>query len=178
MLTSRLALLVTAVVAGPAAWATTVELPAPDELLAGTELIARVRVVDQQVELDERGRARTWSTLQVVEAATGAGVGKRLLLYQPGDPQGDRGGIIGQARHRVGDEVVLFLARARVFGTHAVVHRGLGYGVYDVRADGTLVERHSDVARVVAAAGVLPARFPSFAALALEVRAAQLRVRP
>lgn len=166
------------VVAGPMAHATTVDLPAPDDLLGRTEVIARVRVVDQSVDVDKSGRARTWSTLVVQEAVAGATVGERLVLYQPGDAGGARGGLLGQARHRVGDDVVLFLARARVFGRSAVVHRGLGYGVYDVAVDGALVQRQSEVALVVAPAGPPPARFPSLFALVGAVRAARERARP
>ncbi len=176
-MTLRLALIAAALAAGPAALATTVDVPAPDDLLGRTGVIARVRVVRQDVELDERGRARSWSTLEVVEAVAGARTGERLALYQPGDADGRRGGVLGQARHQVGDDVVLFLERARVFGRSAVIHRGLGYGVYDVDADGALRERAADVARVTAA-GTLPSRYPSLAALAAAVRAAREHARP
>ncbi|MBI1945231.1 MAG: hypothetical protein HYS27_06020 [Deltaproteobacteria bacterium] len=161
--------------------ATTVDLPSLDELCRASEVVARVRVLEQQVEHaghGQRGRARTWTTLVVVDAVAGATTGERLVLYQPGDAATGEGGVLGQPRHRPGDDVVVFLARARVGGRDAVIHRGLGYGLYDVGVDGALNERAADVARVPSAAGPLPARWSSTATLRDAVLRARSAVRP
>lgn len=161
--------------------ATTVDLPSLDELCRRSEVIARVRVLEQQVEHagpGQRGRARSWTTLVVLDAVAGATAGERLVLYQPGDGTSGAGGVLGQPRHRPGDDVVVFLARARVRGRDVVIHRGLGYGVYDVDADGALSERAADVARVPSPAGPLPARWSSVATLRDAVLRSRLAVRP
>ncbi|OGQ25966.1 MAG: hypothetical protein A2138_00735 [Deltaproteobacteria bacterium RBG_16_71_12] len=173
----RAALLVAALGSGGAR-ATTVELPSFDELVRRSEVIARVRVIEQRVERPvagaAAGRARTWTTLVVTDALAGAVVAERLVLFQPGDASTNAAGVVGQPVHRVGDDVVLFLARVRVHGRDAVIHRGLGYGIYDVGVDGVLVERAADVARVPSSAGSLPARLPSLTALHDAVRKARM----
>lgn len=174
--TLPVALLVT-MLAGAGARATTVDLPSLEQLVRQSEVVARVRVLEQRVEGGvggaAAGRASTWTTLLVTDALAGATVGERLVLYQPGDATTNLGGMVGQPVYRVGQDVVLFLARATVRGRDAVIHRGLGYGVYDVGVDGALLERAADVARVPSPAGALPARFPSLTALGDAVRRAR-----
>lgn len=162
-----------------AAAATVVELPTFAQAIERADVIARVRVSAQQVEQGKDGRLRTWTTLIVVDAVAGASIGEQLTLYQPGGAPGDKDrGVGGLPVHRLGDDVVLFLARVRVVGRAAVIHRGVGYGVYDVTGSGALVERRSDVARISPNGDALPTHFPSLAALRAAVVVVQAGRRP
>jgi hypothetical protein len=137
--TVALALVVS--LAGAARGATVLRLTF-EELTARSEVVVRGRVVGSTPKLDRAaGRISTFTTVEVTESLKGA-AGKRLTVRQPGGEVGGIGqSVAGAARFAPGEEVVLFLEKAR---DDAAVFQVLSMSAGKVR-----LEKQRDAVRAV-----------------------------
>jgi hypothetical protein len=93
------------------AFATTVTVPADDDLIIGARAIVRGRVLSTETGLDERqGRVFTYITLRVLEVIKGRITGRRITLKQEGGQAEGRGSIVfGSPQFSPGERVLLYL---------------------------------------------------------------------
>jgi len=108
-----LGLALAVVPASPARGATVLRLSF-EELATRAEAVVRGRVVSSTARRDAAsGRIFTYTEVEVTEAVKGA-PGKKVTVRQPGGEVGGIGqSVAGAARFAPGEEVVLFLEKAR-----------------------------------------------------------------
>jgi hypothetical protein len=106
-----LSLLILLLGASYTAEATTVTIPADDDLIIGARAIVRGRALSIESGLDEHGgRIFTYVTLRVQEVIKGNVTGRRIVLKQEGGQVAGRGSIIfGTPRFSLGERVLLYL---------------------------------------------------------------------
>lgn len=91
--------------------ATTVILPADDDIIVGARTIVRAKVLSVASSLDtEQDRIFTYITLRVQEVFKGEITERRIVLKELGGTVGDRTDIIfGNAQYGVGERVLVYL---------------------------------------------------------------------
>ena len=106
-----LSLLILLLGASYTAEATTVTIPADDDLIIGARAIVRGRVLSIESGLDEHeARIFTYVTLRVQEVIKGNVTGRRIVLKLEGGQVAGRGSIIfGTPRFSLGERVLLYL---------------------------------------------------------------------
>ncbi|HSC28258.1 MAG TPA: hypothetical protein VLD67_13350 [Vicinamibacterales bacterium] len=155
----------------------TVLVPAPfDEVVAGSEIIAHVRVVDVRPEwADGRKRIDSVVTVQVLSYLKG-GTRPTLAFKVPGGQIGRyRSLMVGAPAFQRGEEVVLFLVAQ---GTAMPYVFGLNQGVFRVRQDPASLRRVVvPPPRVASGAGPASVRrgSPARRPIALEAFGAEVR---
>ncbi|MFL6216231.1 MAG: putative Ig domain-containing protein [Blastocatellia bacterium] len=90
--------------------ATTVIIPADDDLIIGARAIVRGRVLAVSCDFDSQGRICTYVTLRVNEVLKGRITSRRIVLKEPGGQVGSQGSIVfGAPQFRPDEEVLLYL---------------------------------------------------------------------
>src|SRR5690349_15691360 len=107
---SRLMLPAVLMILAGNASATTVRIPADDDLIIGARAIVRGRVLAISCDFDPQGRICTYVTLRVNEVLKGQITSRRIVLREPGGQVGLQGStIFGAPRFRPEEEVLLYL---------------------------------------------------------------------
>jgi len=106
-----LVLLVALAALAETASATTVLIPADDDLMIGARAIVRGRVLDVTCAFDDQqGHIYTYITLRVNEVIKGRITSRRIVIKEPGGQVGLRGSLIfGTPQFRRDEEVLLYL---------------------------------------------------------------------
>ncbi|HSE98694.1 MAG TPA: putative Ig domain-containing protein [Blastocatellia bacterium] len=106
-----LSLLILLLGASHTAEATTVTIPADDDLIIGARAIVRGRVISIESGLDEHGsRIFTYVTLRVQEVLKGQITARRIVIKEEGGQTPTRGSIIfGSPQFAVDEQVLLYL---------------------------------------------------------------------
>jgi hypothetical protein len=106
-----LVLLAALVVFAETASATTVIIPADDDLMIGARAIVRGRVISVTCAFDDQqGRIYTYITLRVNEVIKGRITSRRIVLKEPGGQVGLQGSMIfGTPQFRRDEQVLLYL---------------------------------------------------------------------
>lgn len=106
-----LLLLVTLAALAETASATTVLIPADDDLIIGARAIVRGRVIGLTCAFDDQQeRIYTYITLRVNEVIKGRITSRRIVLKEPGGQVGLRGSLVfGTPQFRRDEEVLLYL---------------------------------------------------------------------
>lgn len=91
--------------------ATTVIVPADDDMIVGARAIVRAKVLSIASSLDQQqDRIFTYITLRVQEVLKGEITERRIVLKELGGTVGDRSDIIfGNPQYRVGEKVIAYL---------------------------------------------------------------------
>ena len=91
--------------------ATTVRIPADDDLIIGARAIVRGRVLAVACDFDAQGRIYTYVTLRVNEVLKGRITSRRIVLKEPGGQVGPQGSLIfGAPRFKPDEEVVVHVS--------------------------------------------------------------------
>ncbi|MEN3336257.1 MAG: hypothetical protein V7641_5622 [Blastocatellia bacterium] len=90
--------------------ATTVIIPADDDLMIGARAIVRGRVLAVACDFDQQGHIYTYITLRVNEIIKGHITSRRIVLKEPGGQVGLQGSMIfGTPQFRRDEQVLLYL---------------------------------------------------------------------
>lgn len=133
-----------------AAHATVVAASTIEQMSAGSDIVARIRVQDQRVVKDG-GRIVTYTAVEVLDGIKGVATGASLEIFQVGGSLNGRSAwIVGAHRFTKGEDLVFFGVR-HPRGINLYVPWGIGVGLFEVKEDvsGTaVVELIGDVALV------------------------------
>lgn len=148
--------------------ATSVQVLSLEEMATRATVVVEATVVDVRVE-HEGTNVATYTTLRVDDAIEGSARGELLVVFQPGAhpfarSDGDVRWLMGHRAYRVGERVMFFGVRHRRANVDVVVHLTLGYGTFDVSADGSVREVVLDVVDTSTNSAPQPRAFTSRAA--------------
>src|SRR5205085_5208421 len=103
-------LLMVLAVCAETASATTVIIPADDDMIVGARAIVRGRVLAITCDFDLQGRIYTYVTLRVNEVLKGRITARRIVLKEPGGQVGLQGSLVfGAPQFKPDEEVLLYL---------------------------------------------------------------------
>ncbi|HJQ26003.1 MAG TPA: putative Ig domain-containing protein [Blastocatellia bacterium] len=90
--------------------ATTVIIPADDDMIVGARAIVRGRVLAINCDFDPQGRIYTYVTLRVNDVLKGHITARRIVLKEPGGQVGSQGSLVfGAPQFKPDEEVLLYL---------------------------------------------------------------------
>ena len=105
-----LALFALLAVCAESASATTVIIPADDDMIVGARAIVRGRVLAINCDFDPQGRIYTYVMLRVNDVLKGRVTARRIVLKEPGGQVGSQGSLVfGAPRFKPDEEVLLYL---------------------------------------------------------------------
>jgi Putative Ig domain len=103
-------LLMVLAVCAETASATTVIIPADDDMIVGARAIVRGRVLAITCDVDPQGRIYTYVTLRVNEVLKGRITARHIVLKEPGGQVGLQGSLVfGAPQFKPDEEVLLYL---------------------------------------------------------------------